>query len=261
MQTLDKSVKPKLEALQDEMLKMPQVSVPLQHYFVEGLYGRCMTVAAGVTIVGKVHTREHLCVVLKGKAKVVSDELTQTVEAPYVYISRAGAKRAIHVLEDLTWLTVHPTPDVCGNEIALYEEVVSEPDPEPVAELTQLELDKRDYLQMLDELGVTDEEVLYFSEAATPVQKINLEYAGLKIGESERHGLGVFATKDHKKGSLLCTMLVGGERTQAGRYTNHSVNPNCKVTAGGYILLAEHDIAEGDELTLNYREVLTEVMT
>jgi hypothetical protein len=50
----------KVEALEDEIAKLPQVDCPVRHYFAPGLYAREMTIPAGVTLTGAVHKTEHL---------------------------------------------------------------------------------------------------------------------------------------------------------------------------------------------------------
>lgn len=95
--------------LQEEMRKMPQVELETFHHFADGMYARVVPRAAGVTIVGKVHKREHFYIIVKGSVKVWSDGETKTYVAGDVIISKPGTKRAVYALEDSICMTVHRT--------------------------------------------------------------------------------------------------------------------------------------------------------
>src|SRR5262249_32839921 len=69
----------------------------------------------GHLIIGKIHKRAHLSVVLKGKIAVATEEGPRYYEAPCVFVSEAGVKRAGWVVEDTLWMTVHLT-EKCGEE-------------------------------------------------------------------------------------------------------------------------------------------------
>ena len=102
-----KPVNQKILKLQDEMLKLKQADVPVKHYFANGFYAREMTMPADCTVVGKIHKSEHLCILSKGKVELVSDEKSETLEAPYTYVSKPGAKRALYSHTEVVWTTVH----------------------------------------------------------------------------------------------------------------------------------------------------------
>ena len=93
--------------LQDEMMEMEQLEFPIKHYFANGFYAREMTMPKGSAVIGKIHKSEHLCIISKGVLEVVSEEKTQTITAPYTYVSQPGAKRAIYAHEETIWTTVH----------------------------------------------------------------------------------------------------------------------------------------------------------
>lgn len=112
----------------------------LTHYFVPKIYGRQIDVPAGTTIVTKLHKHDHLCVVLKGKCMVVDVNGKTFIEAPTVMITKAGTKRAVHVVEDTTWLTVHPNEDD-GQDLDKIEDYVISPSFEEYDKY-RLEVDK-----------------------------------------------------------------------------------------------------------------------
>ena len=97
--------------LEDEILQMDQIEVEVNHYFSDGIYAREMIMPKGLLITGKIHLQEHFCVVSKGVVDVVSDEKTERIEAPFIYSSKPGAKRAIYAHEDAVWTTFHATTE------------------------------------------------------------------------------------------------------------------------------------------------------
>lgn len=102
------------EAIQ-ELIKIvdqvPQLEIPVTHYFLPGVYVREITMPAGTTGVGHKHKQHHLNVVLTGHAIVTWDGHTEEIRAPYVFESMPGAQKAFQVVEDFRLMTVHSNPD------------------------------------------------------------------------------------------------------------------------------------------------------
>lgn len=113
-----------IQRLQNAMLSMPQVELETVHYFADGMYCRAVIRPKGTLIVGKVHRKEHLYIVAKGKVEVAGDEGTQTHEAGDVLVSKPGTKRAVLALEDSICMTVHRTDKTDLDEIE--KEIVEE---------------------------------------------------------------------------------------------------------------------------------------
>ncbi len=113
-----------IERLQAAISRMPQVELPTQHYWADGLYCRVLPRVAGTLIVGKVHKREHLYIVCSGTVRVVGNGAPQTLTGPAVIVSSPGTKRAVLALTDATCLTVHRTDlkDLDAIERELLEE-------------------------------------------------------------------------------------------------------------------------------------------
>lgn len=118
-------VKDKVYALQKEMMSLPQVELPTQHFFADGMYCRYLPRPKDTLIVGKVHKKEHFYMVVQGSVLVTTDEGVQEIKAPKVIVSKPGTKRAVLALEDSVCLTVHRTDNTDLNEI---EEELIEPD-------------------------------------------------------------------------------------------------------------------------------------
>lgn len=109
MTELELSPRQKVEALEDEIAKLPQVDCPVRHYFAPGLYAREMTIPAGVTLTGAVHRTEHLSTVSKGRLLVEDGSGVVEISAPFTFVSKRGAKRAGFAIEETVWTTYHPT--------------------------------------------------------------------------------------------------------------------------------------------------------
>jgi hypothetical protein len=125
MNELAKSMRSKVEALQQSMLGMPQAELRTDHYFADGMYARVLARSAGTLIVGKVHLKEHLYIIAKGRIQVTTDEGVIERSAGDVVVSKPGTKRAVLALEDSICLTVHRTDSTDLDEI---EAELIEPD-------------------------------------------------------------------------------------------------------------------------------------
>ena len=97
--------------LEAEMRKLPQIEIPIVHYFSKGMYIREMHVPAGVTLTGKIHRTEHLCVLSKGEVSVANEHGVKTYRAPYTIASPSGVKRAVYAHEDAVWANLHRTDE------------------------------------------------------------------------------------------------------------------------------------------------------
>lgn len=83
---------------------------PLTHRFVPGMYCREIFMPAGAELTTMVHKYEHFAFILTGKARVVSEQGgDEIIEAPCILITKPGTKRAMQILEDMRWATVHLT--------------------------------------------------------------------------------------------------------------------------------------------------------
>ncbi len=116
MNQLKKEITRKIVLMQDAMTSSEMASVRIIphiiHYQIKGIYAREMWLPAGTLLVGKTHKKEHICVILKGKVKVVSEEFSSIIEAPYTYVSNRGAKRAMYAFTDLVWTTFHSVKNI-----------------------------------------------------------------------------------------------------------------------------------------------------
>lgn len=94
---------------ENEILKLPQIPLEPAHYFAEGLYARELWMPAGSYITGKIHIKEHLCIISFGYVTVASDDEVVTLRGPCTFVGKPGSKRALIVHEDTLWTAIHST--------------------------------------------------------------------------------------------------------------------------------------------------------
>ncbi len=116
-----------IKALARTLAHGPCVEIKPVHRFAPGLYVRELTVPAGHVIVGKIHKRETLNILLKGSALLACDGKVERVSAPLTFISGPGRQKAAIALEDMTWMNVHATTET---DLVKIEQEFIEPDPE-----------------------------------------------------------------------------------------------------------------------------------
>lgn len=81
---------------------MPQVDVPVTHYFADHLYGRALLVKKGTLTVARIHKQSQLQIMLSGSMSVFSDNGLVNFVGPCVWVAPAGVERATLYNED-TW--------------------------------------------------------------------------------------------------------------------------------------------------------------
>jgi hypothetical protein len=104
------SVRTKIENLEAEMLKMPQVDCPLEHHFAPGLYARQITIPAGTMLTGKIHKHDDINVVLSGEIDVLTPFGFKRMRGPCTFVARAGTKKLGYAHTDTVWTTIHANP-------------------------------------------------------------------------------------------------------------------------------------------------------
>lgn len=80
----------------------------LKHGFGKnGVYTREITMPKGTLAVGKVHKKDHVVFLTKGKILVASKYGKEEYNAPCYAICKAGIQRVVLALEETTWVNVH----------------------------------------------------------------------------------------------------------------------------------------------------------
>ena len=88
---------------------LPQVDIPVKHYFSPGVYAREISIDKGTILIGKIHKNQTMNVISSGEVSVFSIDGVVRVQAPYTFVSSPGAKRIIYAHENSTWTTFHGT--------------------------------------------------------------------------------------------------------------------------------------------------------
>ena len=95
-------------------------------------YARQMFIPKGTVIIGKIHRHAHHNFIMQGKVSVATEFGKKYFEAPCVFISETGLKRAVYAEEDTIWVTVHLTKHSGEESLDKIEEETIAPDYESI---------------------------------------------------------------------------------------------------------------------------------
>lgn len=119
---------------------------------------------------------------------------------------------------------------------------------------------RRDFHSFLAEYGLTPE---WFESVCTRSDDIATYPSdtapSIVVDDSPIAGRGVFVTSDFTPGEIVAVATWGKHRTLAGRFVNHSHEPNVipvflENGCGAYKAIGY--IKNGEEITVDYREVM-----
>jgi len=98
--------------LEAELLKYPQVEMPLEHAFCNGVYARTIHIPINTVLTGAVHRHESFFLLRRGIMVVSTGEDEQRQMFPGdMSITKPGMKRAIITITDVEITTFHANPD------------------------------------------------------------------------------------------------------------------------------------------------------
>lgn len=117
--------------------------------------------------------------------------------------------------------------------------------------------DHEDYSRFLTEYGFHEEQVRGMVD--NPADQAPMPAGQDLIAQrpSKIHGVGNFAAKEIAAGQVIAPARLGGRRTPAGRYTNHSATPNASMRTqpnGDMVMVARRPIGPDEEVTVDYRQ-------
>lgn len=257
--------------LEKEMLGMPQADCPVAHHFGPGIYIREVTLPAGIFAVGHTQRYEHLNIMLTGKVAIVDGDQVRVLEAPLIFTGKPGRKVG-YVLETCVWQNVYATNETDIDTLEAHYldksktwEAYDKEHSKIDHALNQHNRD--DYAQVLKEFGFdADTARQQAEEESDQIDMPNVFKAVVQVRDSNIEGKGLFLSWHIAAGQIIAPARISGKRTPAGRYVNHSMNPNCKYVAdenGDIYLVSLRDIDgckggnKGEELTVDYRQALT----
>ena len=83
--------------------------LPVRHFVHGGMYTRELTIPADTLLTGKVHTKEHICMLSKGHLAVMTDDGMKYIKAPYTFKARSGLKKIGYAISDCVFTTINTT--------------------------------------------------------------------------------------------------------------------------------------------------------
>lgn len=96
-------------AFEREMLKLPQVEIPVEHSFFPGGYARTIRVPAGTEMTGAVHKYPNFNLLVSGELLIIAEDGPKHLIAPAQFWSPPGVKRVGRMLTDVVWTTILAT--------------------------------------------------------------------------------------------------------------------------------------------------------
>lgn len=119
--------------LEAEILKHPQVEMPVAHDHCDGVYARSMLIPAGTIATGAIHRGESFFVVRMGTLIMHTPQGPMEFQAGHMAITRPGEKRAVIAVTDVIVTTFHANPDNETDPQALWDRFTV-PAPQPLLE-------------------------------------------------------------------------------------------------------------------------------
>jgi hypothetical protein len=121
----------RLEQAMREREHLFPVECEWRHYFAPGVYMREITMPKGALMTGRVHKHEHLSIISRGKVAAMTQDGVVVIEVRpgdhnYIFVSPAGLKRALVVIEECTWAVIHTNPTNTHDLKALEAEITAE---------------------------------------------------------------------------------------------------------------------------------------
>jgi quercetin dioxygenase-like cupin family protein len=259
-----------VETLESAFLQQEQVDCPVVHHFGPGVYIREVVLPTGAYVIGHRHKASHVNIMLEGRITLFNQDGTRTeLTAPQTFVGGAGRKIA-YIHETVRWQNVYATDETDVETLEaqiLDKSVVSE----EFHKANRLMLahsrnaDHEDFAAAIAEYELDPGTV--WSMSLDETDQIPLPHGSYKmlVTDSLIHGKGVFASDNIAQYELIAPARLGGKRTPAGRYTNHSAAPNAVMlmdTHGDIYLFASQSISGskggsvGQEITIDYRQAL-----
>jgi hypothetical protein len=133
-----------VDSIQEYGKTLKQVDCPVVSEFAPGVYARTilMKVPEGekeLSVIGKTHKTEHWNVVHTGRCLLMMDGVIKEIVAPDMFISKAGVKKLLIILEDMTWTTFHATEEKDIDKIEAETVLTEEEEKDLISYLETLE--------------------------------------------------------------------------------------------------------------------------
>lgn len=110
-----------IHSLEAELLKHPQVEMPVEHAFCAGLYARTQRIPGGTVLTGAIHRHASFFVLREGDLAVTTSDGPRFLKVGEMLITQAGTKRAGVAITDCVVTTFHPNPTNETDPHALWD--------------------------------------------------------------------------------------------------------------------------------------------
>ncbi len=260
-----------IKEVEKALLELDQVDCPVLHHFGPGVYIREVILLQGSLAIGHHQKQEHLNIMLSGKVAIIEDDAVKVLTAPMIFTGKPGRKIG-YIIETCAWLNVYSTDETNIDKLeSMYldksEAWASHEEEAKTIRKALREEDRKDFLDMLEEIGMSAEVVR--EQSINEVDMIPFPdgwNSHVSVRESDIEGEGLFLSFPIEADTMIAPARINGMRTPAGRYVNHSQTPNCKYIKsenGDIDLISLRSIhgcqggSPGEELTVNYRQALS----
>ena len=99
--------------------------ITIEHFFMDGVYVRKMTMFKDTVVIGAIHKHLHMCFLLEGHLSVVSENGTKEYIAPCFIIAEPGEKRVLYSHEKSCWYNTHKNPSNTEDVKELEKNIVA----------------------------------------------------------------------------------------------------------------------------------------
>ena len=99
--------------------------LPIEHFFMDGVYIRKMTMFKDTSVIGAIHKHLHMCFLTEGHLMVADEEGTKEYIAPCHIVATPGVKRVLYALEKSVWYNTHKNPTNTQDVSEIEENTVS----------------------------------------------------------------------------------------------------------------------------------------
>ena len=114
-----------LAGTKDKPILNDNDQIPIDHFFMDGVYIRKMTMFQGYVVIGAIHKHKHMCFLLEGHLSVASSSGVKEYIAPCYIISEPGEKRILYAHKESHWYNTHKNPDNINDVEELEKQIVA----------------------------------------------------------------------------------------------------------------------------------------
>lgn len=245
-----------IDRLEAALLQMPQADIVTVHSFLPGKYERKIIIPPWTVLSGAPHRTAYCVRLEQGRIAVTTDEGIRILRAPSAFAAPAGVRRVGRVLEEeVIWVDVYDNPDDEQDIDTLEERLYVIPECGLGERRAQIERDRADHAAFVQQLGMPEERLQAIVTNAADLIPMPAGF-DVEVRASRIHGQGLFAQRTFEADALICPGRLKGCRTPAGRFINHSKQPNAVPVKDGDDIhaVALRRIHAGEEILVNYRD-------